>query len=118
MRVPGGILLAFALALAAAAPADAVVGGRPAAGDQFPWVVRLSVGCDGALVAPRVVLPAAHCVDHGPAVTVRAGSADLRGAVTARATAGLTAPGHRPGSVRADWAVLRLDRRVNLPVLR
>ncbi|TMM37551.1 MAG: serine protease [Actinobacteria bacterium] len=118
MRVLGGVLAGLALALGTAAPAVAVVGGQPAANQQFPWVVRLSVGCDGALVAPRVVLTAAHCVDHGPAVTVRAGSADLRGAVTARATAGLTAPGHRPGSVRADWAVLRLDRRVNLPVLR
>src|SRR2546430_2273267 len=147
MRVLGGVLAGLALALGTAAPAVAVVGGQPAANQPFPWVVRLSVGCDGALVAPRVVLTAAHCVDHGPAVTVRAGSADLRGTVTARATpgltaprhrarsgpagradlggavaagatAGLTAPGHRPGSVRADWAVLRLDRRVNLPVLR
>src|SRR2546423_5789007 len=115
MRVLGGVLAGLALALGTAAPAVAVVGGQPAANQQFPWVVRLSVGCDGALVAPRVVLTAAHCVDHGPAVTVRAGSADLRGTVTARATAGLTAPGHRPGSVRADWAVLRLDRRGHPP---
>ena len=98
MRVLGGALAGLALALGTAAPAVAVVGGQPAANQQFPWVVRLSVGCDGALVAPRVVLTAAHCVDHGPAVTVRAGSADLRGTVTARATAGLTAPGRVVGA--------------------
>src|SRR5437763_17168848 len=74
MRVLGGVLAGLALALGTAAPAVAVVGGQPAANQQFPWVVRLSVGCDGALVAPRVILTAAHCVDHGPAVTVRAGS--------------------------------------------
>jgi secreted trypsin-like serine protease len=94
-----------------------VVGGSPAADRQFPWVVRLSVGCDGALVATRVVLTAAHCVDRGAAVTVRAGSADLHSADTARATAVRAAPGHRAGSSRADWAVIQLDRRLDLPTL-
>src|SRR2546430_12546275 len=93
MRVLGGVLAGLALALGTAAPAVAVVGGQPAANQQFPWVVRLSVGCDGALVAPRVVLTAAHCVDHGPAVTVRARSPHLPGSVPARATAGPRPPG-------------------------
>src|SRR5436190_22064510 len=114
MRVPGGVLLGIALALAAAAPADAVVGGQPAAGDQFPWVVRLSVGCDGALVADRVVLTAAHCVEDGAPATVRVGSADLHSALSAGVTAVTVAPRDRYGSVRADWAVLQLDRRLAL----
>jgi len=109
--------LGLALAAGIATPAGAVVGGSPAAAQQFPWVVRLSVGCDGALVASRVVLTAAHCVDGGAAIIVRAGSADLHGAVTAAATAVRAAPDHRPGSQRADWAVVQLDRRLDLPTL-
>ena len=48
---------------------------------------------------------------------MQAGSADLHSAVSARVTAVTVAPGHRYGSVRADWAVLRLDRRLSLPTL-
>ncbi|HZB49815.1 MAG TPA: trypsin-like serine protease, partial [Mycobacteriales bacterium] len=39
-----------------------VVGGTDAALGEFPWMVRLSMGCGGSVVAPRVVLTAAHCV--------------------------------------------------------
>ena len=45
------------------------------------------------------------------------GSADLHSARTAGVTAVTVALGHRYGSVRADWAVLQLDRRLALPTL-
>ncbi|OLB74745.1 MAG: hypothetical protein AUI14_22775 [Actinobacteria bacterium 13_2_20CM_2_71_6] len=116
MRVVGGVLLGLALAVATAGPAGAVVGGVRVTGAQFPWVVRLSVGCDGALVAPRVVLTAAHCV-AGSAMTVRAGSADLSAAVVLHTTGVRRSPGYDPDTLDADWAVLQLDRRLNLPTL-
>lgn len=43
-------------------PSPSVVGGTTAAQGEFPWMTRLSMGCGGAVVAPRVVLTAAHCI--------------------------------------------------------
>lgn len=63
-RAPGIVALGgpLAFALCAATPAHAIVGGAPS--DEAA-VVRVQVageGCSGAVLAPRVVLTAAHCV--------------------------------------------------------
>jgi secreted trypsin-like serine protease len=57
------LLIVLLLTLAGAAPAEAVVGGRDVAPDEYPWLAS-SPGCTGALVAPDRLLTAAHCV-HG-----------------------------------------------------
>ncbi|OLE22835.1 MAG: hypothetical protein AUG44_23875 [Actinobacteria bacterium 13_1_20CM_3_71_11] len=120
MRIVGGVLLGLALAAGSLAsgvgPAGAVVGGARVEGTRFPWVVRLSDGCDGALVASRVVLTAAHC-GADTSVRVTAGSSDVRTGVTVGVTAVRQAPGYDPDTQRADWAVLQLDRRLNLRTL-
>ncbi len=103
------------LAVCAASPAHAVMGGDRAGG-QFPWMVRLSTGCDGTLVAPRVVLTAAHCLARGP-MTAWVGATDLRAATPVPVTATRRAPGYDPGTERSDWAVLRLARPVSLPTV-
>jgi hypothetical protein len=54
-------LLGLLAACAAAAPADAVVGGTEVAPETVPWFVSLG-GCGGTLVAADRVLTAAHCV--------------------------------------------------------
>lgn len=55
------LLAALLLSAALAAPAQAIVGGRDATPGEYPWLVA-SGGCTGALVAPDLVLLAAHCV--------------------------------------------------------
>ncbi len=40
-----------------------VVGGNGASAGSYPWMVALSRGCGGTLVAPDRVLTAGHCVE-------------------------------------------------------
>jgi secreted trypsin-like serine protease len=99
-----------------------VVGGASAPAGKYPWVVRLSTGCAGSLVAARVVLTAAHCVggsgpDRGIAVT--AGTNDLGATgVRAHSVRVIRAPGFRDATWGADWALITLDRSLDLPTLR
>jgi secreted trypsin-like serine protease len=103
-------------------PIREVVGGADAAEGAFPWMVRLSMGCAGALVAPRVVLTAGHCVDgSGPDtdISVIAGAVDLQSpdAITLRSTEVFRPPGFRSETRGDDWAVIRLEHELDLPTL-
>ncbi|MBN8989937.1 MAG: trypsin-like serine protease [Rhizobiales bacterium] len=64
------VLTIAALALLAATPADAIVGGGAPSADGVGRSVVTIVGsrgnfCTGALIAPKIVLTAAHCVQPG-----------------------------------------------------
>ncbi|MFI7541050.1 S1 family serine peptidase [Actinoplanes sp. NPDC049599] len=103
-------------------PARAVVGGDLAPAGRFPWMVRLSMGCGGVLTAPGVVLTAGHCVTgtgKDKTVEVTAGTTDLksRDAVKARSVAVIRAGGFRDETRGDDWALIKLDRTLDLPVL-
>ena len=105
-----------------AQPLREVVGGNLAPEGRFPWMVRLSMGCGGALTAPRVVLTAGHCVaGSGPdtSIKVTAGVTDLKSgrAITARSVSVIRADGFTGETRGDDWAVIKLDRALKLPTL-
>ena len=120
---------AAALAIASLQPVSAaqaapspVVGGTRAAQGEFPFMVRLSMGCGGALYTQQIVLTAAHCVGStGPntGITATAGVVDLQnssGRVQVRSTKVLRAPGYN--GTGKDWALIKLARPINLPTLK
>ncbi|MEU7224049.1 S1 family peptidase [Streptomyces chrestomyceticus] len=102
-------------------PGTKVVGGVPAAQGEFPFMVRLSMGCGGALYRSDIVLTAAHCVDgsgNNTSITATAGVVDLQSssAIKVKSTKVLQAPGYN-GSGK-DWALIKLARPItNLPTL-
>jgi secreted trypsin-like serine protease len=109
-----------AIATAAQPPSTDVVGGTRAAQGEFPFMVRLSMGCGGALYTQQIVLTAAHCVDFtGPtkSIKVTLGAVDLKGdtAVKVKSTYTYQAPGYPDN--HADWALIKLAQPVALPTL-
>jgi secreted trypsin-like serine protease len=103
-------------------PIREVVGGSLVPAGRFLWMVRLSMGCGGVLTAPGVVLTAGHCVaGTGPdrSIGVVAGATDTRSgaAIRAHSVAVIRAGGFREETRGDDWALIKLDRELNLPVL-
>ncbi len=99
-----------------------VIGGDVAPDGKFPWMVRLSMGCGGALTAPRLVLTAGHCVTRtgkDSTIEVVAGVTDLedRSARRARSVEVIRAEGFRDETRGDDWALVKLDHDLDLPTL-
>jgi len=68
MRVLPGLLLIIACTEAPTSSThrQAIVGGRPAPSDDFVFFLETAEGgCSAALIAPRTLLTAAHCVASG-----------------------------------------------------
>src|SRR5688500_5406788 len=119
----------MALPAAPTAAADApmarasVVGGQDVAAGRFPWMVALSRGCGGTLIAPDRVLTAGHCVEDLRVSELRAyvgARTRKRGGyrydgIALRAIDVATHPGYRPldgGGPVHDAAIIRLERPV------
>ncbi|MEV6493781.1 serine protease [Actinoplanes sp. NPDC051633] len=88
-----------------------VVGGTRAAQGEFPFMVRLSMGCGGALYTTSIVLTAGHCVrgtGRNTSITATLGVVDLNSSsrVTRRSTYVYRPPGYNQGG--DDWALIRL----------
>src|SRR5688500_624605 len=70
MRPLRSLLAALALALSAAAPAQAIVGGHDAAPGEYPYIAHVVIDrafqCTGSLVTPTHVITAAHCSSLAP----------------------------------------------------
>jgi secreted trypsin-like serine protease len=129
----GGIAVLVALATglagqsAAAAglgqsPQPNVVGGTNAAAGEFPWMVRLSMGCGGAVVASRVVLTAAHCVTRtgtNTSITATIGRIRLSDTSTGqviRSTYVFRSPTYASTLTR-DWSLIELATATTAPRL-
>ena len=106
---------------AQAAPAP-IVGGTTAEQGEFPFMVRLSIGCDGALYTQQIVLTAAHCVGgsgNDDGITATAGVVDLQstsGRIQVRSTKIFQAPGYNFRG--KDWALIKLAQPIDLPTLK
>jgi len=90
-----------------------VVGGTPAAQGEFPWMVRLSMGCGGAMYSESVVLTAAHCVSgtgNNTSITATYGVVDLQSPsrVTRTSSYVYRNPGYST-SAGGDWAMIKLS---------
>ncbi|MEO9326014.1 trypsin-like serine protease [Nocardioides sp. C4-1] len=93
-----------------------IVGGTTAAQGEFPWMVRLSMGCGGAMYTEQIVLTAAHCVDgSGPdtSITATYGVVDLQSSsrVTRTSTQVYANPSY--GSGGGDWALVKLSSPIS-----
>lgn len=131
-------LAALALPAAAAAGPTAqasIVGGRAGTIAEFPFLSFIEAhegkrgfACTGTVVAPRVVLTAAHCVeslDHGG--LTRATQYALATGVTSPEEAQAenifhiseahVFPGFDPGTLHGDAGILILDRPTSAPVV-
>jgi len=123
------VLTAAAMgAIASPASADVganVVGGSRAAQGEFPFMVRLSMGCGGALYSSTIVLTAAHCVNGtgtNTSITATLGVVDLQSSsrITRKSNYVYRAPGYNGNG--KDWALIRLASPVTgfatLPIAR
>jgi secreted trypsin-like serine protease len=131
-------LVALFLPTAASASPSAqasIVGGKPGTIEEFPSLVYIQAiegkqgfACTGTVVAPRIVLTAAHCVeniDNGTITSTHAYAVSTGVADPTKAgppnifhiVATHVFPGFDPGVLHGDAAILVLDRPTTAPVL-
>jgi len=93
-------------------PGPRVVGGTRAALGEFPWMVRLSMGCGGAMYTTQLVLTAAHCVGstgNNTSITATVGVVDLQDTSATKVKSTYVHRSTTYGtSTGGDWALIKL----------
>ncbi len=137
LRRAASATVVVCLALPATA-AQAIVGGRPATPQDNPSMVGLAVHgesisdpgnpfCGGSLIAPQVVLTAAHCLEEFGAGTQYASRMDVVGGAISRSDPGmqrvrvsevLRHPAYERGRTLHDMVILRLAAPIFAPTIR
>jgi secreted trypsin-like serine protease len=128
-----GLVVALGSAYAGTLPDgdnSRIVNGTRANQGEFPWMVRLSMGCGGSLLTKQIVLTAAHCVNElgtGPdtSITATAGQVDLQSPdrIQVKSTFVFVSPdlvfeeSASSFELRNDWALIKLASPVNRPTL-
>jgi secreted trypsin-like serine protease len=103
-------------------PPAPIVGGEPAALGEFPWMVRVTT-CGGSMYTQQLVLTAAHCVggQTGPhdGYYANLGMVSLSdpNRITIQSEYVYSSPDYIPDTNSADWALIRLERPVDVPTL-
>ncbi|MFF4600220.1 S1 family peptidase [Amycolatopsis sp. NPDC001319] len=93
-----------------------VVGGSRAAQGEFPWMVRLSMGCGGALYTPQIVLTAAHCVTRtgsNSSITATLGVVDLQSSSAKKVRSSYVYRSTTYDTTGGDWALIKLASPVS-----
>lgn len=102
----------------------AIVGGTSTTIESAPWQVSLrrfgGHFCGGTIISDSWIVTAAHCVENGVSgVTIVAGTSTARGTGQSRNIAGgAIAPGYQRPEFGKDFALLQLDRPLQLDGVR
>jgi trypsin len=90
-----------------------IVGGTPAVPNEFKFIASLNVGCGGSLIAPGIILTAAHCA--GNIRTARIGSNKANsGGVIKSVTTECMHPNYQSSTTTNDYLLLKLDSPVDI----
>ena len=120
MRLHLRVLATLLVVLFSAAPAAAILNGQPDTEHPYVGILVTDVGgqrlpvCSGFLVAPRVFVTAAHCVDDLGSLPALV-SFDRRFTASSPVVHGTAVPNPdfgTPGDDTHDLALIRLDTRV------
>jgi hypothetical protein len=89
-----------------------IVGGTPAGTNEFKFIASLG-GCGGSLIAPGIILTAAHCA--GNIRSARIGSSKANsGGVVKKVVTECVHPNYQSSTTTNDYMLLKLDSLVDI----